>query len=98
MRIFYRFFLFAIIISFSIQMVRAQAPKITRQERKGDFLFNTLSFTPALEAYQKAIRKNKDNHRVKLKIAETHLKLNDTKQAEQLVWTRNEYRCCRTCS
>ena len=56
--------------------------KTTRKERKADKLVEAMAYQSAVDLYQEVIKKNSNNFRVHLKLAEAYVKLNETENAE----------------
>lgn len=51
--------------------------------KTGDKMYDNLSYSKAVEKYEKVLEKQPDNHDIKLKLADAHRNLNNSELAEQ---------------
>uniref|UniRef100_UPI00404AD6A8 OmpA family protein n=1 Tax=Fulvivirga sp. TaxID=1931237 RepID=UPI00404AD6A8 len=57
--------------------------KVERLERRADRLFDDFSYITARDVYKRIVKLDSANDRVKLRVAECYLKLNDAENAEE---------------
>ena len=50
--------------------------------KTGDKMYDNLSYTKAVDNYEKALKKQPDNNELKLKLADSHRNLNNSEEAE----------------
>ena len=70
-----------IFLSWLIATQTLLAQNTTRNERRGDRLYESMAYKGAIDQYLKAIRKEEDNPSIKLKLAECYRKINHPDQS-----------------
>ncbi len=79
----YIILLIALVAVSPVKANEAEAPGLSRQEQRADYLFERQSFQSAVELYEKLLARDESNIRVHLKAAESYYELNNPGRAAE---------------